>query len=49
MLEAYRGVKSRNDYWGRKEKEETRRRLVELYQKEGKPNEAAKYRGSFRD
>jgi tetratricopeptide (TPR) repeat protein/predicted Ser/Thr protein kinase len=43
MIEAYRDLEPRNDYWANKEKRETLRRLVELYRKQGRPGEAAKY------
>ncbi len=45
LLEAYRDQGERSGYWSGKEKRETLRRLVELYRKQGRPAEAAKYQG----
>ena len=44
LLQANRDLEGRIGYWSRKEQQETRRRLVELYMKEGRPADAAKYR-----
>jgi tetratricopeptide (TPR) repeat protein/predicted Ser/Thr protein kinase len=44
LLQAYRDLGKRTDYWSGKEKRETLRHLVELYRKQGRPAEAAKYR-----
>jgi eukaryotic-like serine/threonine-protein kinase len=44
LLRAYRDLGERNDFWGRKEKRDTLRRLVELYRRQGRPAEVAKYR-----
>jgi tetratricopeptide (TPR) repeat protein len=44
LLQAYRDLGKQSDYWSGKEKRETLRRLVELYRKQGRPAEVAKYR-----
>ena len=44
LLQVYREVAARDDLWSRRERQETLRRLVELYRKQGRPAEAAKYR-----
>lgn len=44
MLQVYRDLKEGSGYWNEKEMRGTLRRLVEVYRKEGKMAEAAKYR-----
>ena len=44
LLQVYRDVASKDDVWSRRERQQTLRRLVELYRKEGRPEAAAKYR-----
>jgi hypothetical protein len=43
MLQAYRDLEAGGDFWSRKEKRETLHRLVEMYRKQGRPAEAARY------
>lgn len=44
LLEAYRRLEQRSDFWSGKERRETLRRLVDLYRETGRAAEAAKYR-----
>jgi serine/threonine-protein kinase len=43
LLQVYREVAGRDDLWSQRERQETLRRLVELYDKQGRRGEAAKY------
>jgi serine/threonine-protein kinase len=45
LLQAYRDLSEGSDYWSGKDQRETGRRLAELYRRQGRPGEAAKYQG----
>jgi hypothetical protein len=44
MLQAYRDLGAGSDFWSRRERRETLGCLVEVYGRQGRPAEAAKYR-----
>jgi Flp pilus assembly protein TadD len=44
LLESYRSLRARSDYWSRKARRATLERLVELYRGRGASEEAERYR-----